>query len=65
MMRNHILSAKQYGFVGRSFNRPSTDDRLRGVIETDILDSGGEFDVIYMDFVKAFGSASTGETQLE
>ena len=49
MVRNHILSDRQYGFVaGRS-----TALQMMKVFEewTDILDAGGELDVIYMDFI--------------
>ena len=54
MVRNHILSDRQYGFVGGR----STALQLMKVFEewTDILDAGGELDVIYMDFIKAFDS---------
>ncbi len=54
MQRNYILSDRQYGFVGGR----STALQLMKVFEewTDILDSGGELDVIYMDFMKAFDS---------
>ena len=54
MVRNHILSDRQYGFVGGR----STALQLMKVFEewTDILDAGGELDVNYMDFMKAFDS---------
>ena len=47
-----ILSNKQYGFVGGR----STILQLLKVLDdwTKILDDGGEVDVIYMDFMKAF-----------
>jgi hypothetical protein len=49
---NNILSDKQFGFVrGRS-----TSIQLLQVFEhwTSVMDSGGEIDVIYLDFAKAF-----------
>ena len=54
MKRNNLLNDRQYGFIaGRS-----TALQLIKVIDewTEILDSGGELDVIYMDFMKAFDS---------
>ena len=50
--RAKILSNKQYGFVGGR----STILQLLKVLDdwTKILDDGGEVDVIYMDFMKAF-----------
>ncbi|PJE77517.1 hypothetical protein CI610_03559 [invertebrate metagenome] len=52
MDKNNFLSPKQFGFIsGRS-----TQLQLLTVLEnwTEIIDKGGELDVIYMDFMKAF-----------
>lgn len=52
MDKNNLLSNNQFGFVsGRS-----TQLQLLMVLEewTEIVDNGGELDVIYMDFMKAF-----------
>ena len=52
MMRNHLFSSKQYGFIsGRS-----TTLQLLKVLDqwSQVLDMGGQVDVIYMDFMKAF-----------
>ena len=50
MNRNNLLSNRQYGFIrGRS----TTLQLLKG---TEILDRGGELDVIYLDFMKAFNT---------
>lgn len=52
MDKNNLLSSKQFGFIsGRS-----TQLQLLNVLEdwTAIIDNGGEIDVIYMDFMKAF-----------
>ncbi|PJE77527.1 hypothetical protein CI610_03548 [invertebrate metagenome] len=52
MDKNDLLSSKQFGFIsGRS-----TQLQLLTVLEewTDIIDKGGQLDVIYMDFMKAF-----------
>ena len=52
MTKNNLLSSKQYGFItGRS-----TTLQLLKVLDlwTEILDMGGQIDVIYMDFMKAF-----------
>ena len=49
---NSLFSKKQFGFIAKR----STVLQLLMVLEdwTDILDHGGEIDVIYMDFMKAF-----------
>ena len=52
MKDNNLLSNRQYGFIeGRS-----TALQMLKVMDewTAILDSGGELDVIYLDFMKAF-----------
>ena len=52
MKRNLLFSDKQYGFItGRS-----TTLQLLKVLDkwTEVLDSGGQVDAIYMDFMKAF-----------
>ena len=52
MKRNLLFSNKQYGFItGRS-----TTLQLLNVLDkwTEILDSGGQVDAIYIDFMKAF-----------
>ena len=52
MKKNNLFSSKQYGFItGRS-----TSLQLLKVLDiwTNILDMGGQIDVIYMDFMKAF-----------
>ena len=52
MMRNHLFSSKQCGFIsGRS-----TTLQLLKVLDqwSQVLDMGGQVDVIYMDFLKAF-----------
>ena len=54
MKDNQLFSQAQYGFIkGRS-----TGLQLIKVLDlwTDIIDSGGELDVIYLDFMKAFDS---------
>ena len=54
LRENNILSPQQYGFVsGRS-----TSLQLLHLLNklTEVLDSGGEVDMIYMDFRKAFDS---------
>jgi hypothetical protein len=56
LRENHILSPQQYGFVsGRS-----TTIQLLQVMEkwTAILDEGGEIDVLYFDFKKAFDTVA-------
>ena len=52
MQKNNLISNKQFGFVGGR----STALQLTQVLGdwTKILDEGGEIDVIYMDFMKAF-----------
>ncbi|XP_060066130.1 uncharacterized protein LOC132546435 [Ylistrum balloti] len=52
MENNDLFSNKQFGFIAKR----STVLQLLMVLEdwTDILDHGGEIDVIYMDFMKAF-----------
>jgi len=49
---NNLLSNRQYGFVGGR----STALQMLKVLDawTEILDRGGEIDVIYLDFMKAF-----------
>ena len=52
MVRNNLFSPKQFGFIsGRS-----TTLQLLHVLNiwTEILDQGGELDVVYCDFMKAF-----------
>ena len=52
MKENNLFSSKQYGFItGRS-----TSLQLLKVLDiwTHILDMGGQIDVIYIDFMKAF-----------
>ena len=51
---NKLFSNQQYGFIGGR----STSLQLLKVLEDwfNILDEGGEIDVIYMDFFKAFGT---------
>ena len=52
MVKNNLFSPKQFGFIsGRS-----TTLQLLHVLNiwTEILDQGGELDVIYCDFMKAF-----------
>ena len=52
MKKNHLFSHKQYGFItGRS-----TSLQLLKVLDiwTQIIDIGGQIDIIYMDFMKAF-----------
>lgn len=52
MDKNNLLSNKQFGFI----NGRSTQLQLLMVLEewTKIIDNGGQLDVIYMDFMKAF-----------
>ena len=49
---NDLLSNRQYGFVGRR----STALQLLKILDdwSQILDEGGELDVVYTDFMKAF-----------
>ena len=50
--RNNLFSNKQYGFTtGRS-----TTLQLLKILDkwTEILDAGGQIDIMYMDFMKAF-----------
>ena len=52
MRENNLFSDKQFGFItGRS-----TVLQMLTVLDiwTEILDQGGELDVIYCDFMKAF-----------
>ena len=52
MKKHNLFSDKQYGFIsGRS-----TSLQLLKVLDlwTQILDNGGQIDIIYMDFMKAF-----------
>ena len=52
MKKHNLFSDKQYGFItGRS-----TSLQLLKVLDiwTHILDSGGQIDVMYMDFMKTF-----------
>ena len=50
--RTHTLSKKQFGFIG---GRSTVLQLLKVMDEwTRILDEGGEIDVIFMDFMKAF-----------
>ena len=54
MRRNNLLSIRQYGFIrGRS-----TALQLLKVLDTwtEILDRGGELDVLYLDFTKVFNT---------
>ena len=49
MDKNNLLSSKKFGFIsGRS-----TQLQLLTVLEewTDVIDKGGQLDVIYMDFM--------------
>jgi len=58
MKRNNLLSNRQYGFIrGRS-----TALQLLKVLDTwtEILDRGGQLDVIYLDFMKAFDTVPHG-----
>ncbi|RUM41879.1 MAG: hypothetical protein DSY80_08180 [Desulfocapsa sp.] len=52
LKRNKLFSSRQYGFIGGR----STGLQMLKVLEkwTEILDRGGEIDVIYLDFMKAF-----------
>ena len=52
MRANNLFSPKQFGFIGGR----STTLQLLHVLNlwTEILDQGGELDVIYCDFMKAF-----------
>ena len=52
MTKNHLFREKQFGFIGAR----STTLQLLHVLNiwTEILDQGGELDVIYCDFMKAF-----------
>ena len=52
MKQNKLFSNRQYGFIGGR----STALQLLKVLDawTEILDQGGEIDVIYLDFMKAF-----------
>ena len=57
---NLLLSEKQFGFlVGRS-----TVLQLLTVVDkwTEIMDRGGEIDVIYCDFQKAFDTVPHGRS---
>ena len=52
MSNNKLFSTKQFGFIpGRS-----TSLQLLTMLDTitDVVDSNGQVDVIYMDFMKAF-----------
>ena len=52
LKRTNTLSKKQFGFIG---GRSTVLQLLKVMDEwTRILDDGGEIDVIYMDFMKAF-----------
>ena len=52
MKTNKLFSPKQFGFIG---GRSTTLQLLHVLnIWTEILDQGGELDVIYCDFMKAF-----------
>ena len=52
MIKNNLFSPKQFGFIG---GRSTTLQLLHVLnIWTEILDQGGELDVIYCDFMKAF-----------
>ena len=52
MKENQLFSDQQFGFISKR----STVLQLIRVLDiwSDILDQGGSFDVIYMDFMKAF-----------
>ena len=52
MTANSLISPHQYGFLPHR----STTTQLRQAVEQwhDILDEGGELDVVYFDFAKAF-----------
>ena len=52
MTTNNLFSTKQYGFI----TGQSTTLQLLKVLDklTEIVDLGGQIDVIYMDFMKAF-----------
>ena len=54
MKANNLFSNKQYGFI----NGRSTGLQLLKILDiwTEILDEGGDLDVIYLDFMKAFDS---------
>ncbi len=52
MTSNHLISNQQYGFLPK---RSTTTQLLTAVDQwLEIIDSGGEVDVIYFDFAKAF-----------
>ena len=53
---NRLLSDRQYGFIGGR----STGLQMLKVLEswTDTLDRGGQVDIIYLDFMKAFDTVS-------
>ena len=52
MRKNNLFSPLQYGFI----DRRSTTLQLLYVLDewTEIIDSGGTIDAVYMDFMKAF-----------
>ena len=52
LQKNKLLSNRQYGFIGGR----STALQMLKVMDdwTDILDRGGQLDVIYLYFMKAF-----------
>ena len=52
LKRNKLFSNRQYGFIGGR----STGLQMLKVLDkwTEIMDRGGEIDVIYLDFMKAF-----------
>ena len=57
MKKNMFFSPKQFGFIsGRS-----TVLQLIHVLEkwTEILDNGGSLDCVYLDYMKAFDSATS------
>ena len=52
MKRNKLFSKKQFGFI---FGRSTTLQLLLVLDQwTEIIDSGGSIDSVYMDFMKAF-----------
>ncbi len=57
MKENMLFSLRQYGFI----TCRSTTLQLFKVLDdwTEILDNGGQVDVLYMDFMKAFDRCSS------